>query len=117
MGDVLELIGDCSSHDTKDVKPTIPCNRDEIIEAWPSLAQCECSIKLLRKNKAGGLDGIPPEIYLAAPHKAAEKIFPMLAKQAARGTIPFRHKKEDWRFLCLSTKESNGKGKATGTSF
>ena len=75
-----------------DTHPTLNCTKEEIIKEWPTLLQCETAIRRLKRNKAGGRDGITPEIYLAAPEQAAQKIFPLLAKQAAHGTVPFSHR-------------------------
>ncbi len=57
--------GECSDFLSHLNLPTLPISAQESLDALLTLEQLHNAAKLLQKGKSPGLDGIPPELYLA----------------------------------------------------
>ena len=68
------------------------CTAEEIQEAMPTLAELEQIIHDAKKGKAPGQDQLTMEIFKADVPAAARIIFPVMAKELARGQVPAAHK-------------------------
>ena len=64
------------------------CLRKEILEAVPTMLQVEHAVRGIKRGKAGGIDGICPDVVKLAGGAAAKCIFTLATKEMVRGQVP-----------------------------
>ena len=64
------------------------CNHEDILLAVPSMLQVEQAIRGIKRGKAGGIDGICPDVVRNAGCSAARSIFTLAVKEIVRGQVP-----------------------------
>ena len=65
--------------------PTCPLDAMLVAQDMPSLPALARSIAGIQCRKAGGISGIPPDVYRLAPHLSAIALFPIYSKLVAQG--------------------------------
>ena len=104
-GEVPPLVDEMASHRNMRIR-TVPPSRREIISA----------INALKRSKAAGLDGLPAELFIAAPAVTADLLLPLVRKSWESETFPREWKKgmivkipkkgtrfecDNWRGICV----------------
>ena len=69
-------------------KVTFESSKDDILSAVPTLLNVEHAVMGIKRGKAGGIDGIMPDVVRAAGSAAARCIFTLATKEIVRGQVP-----------------------------